>query len=119
MRSEEILLKDQGDKSMGQRGRNVMKVGREAPRYLLRLPQELRNELQREAGLNGRSVNSEILSRLQLSLSQQARLMKKGYRIEDPARSEYAAMNDTERTLLGVIKKLSPEKQLALISLFK
>lgn len=96
-----------------------VKVGRDASRYLLRMPEELLHELRREADLNGRSVNSEILTRLQLTLAQQAKLLQTGHRIEDPAAAEYRAMSDMERALLNIAKKLSPEKQLALISLFK
>jgi hypothetical protein len=104
---------------VGTAGKKLTKVGREAPGYLLRLPQELKEELQKEANLNGRSMNSEILSRLQMSMEQQARLLKQGYRVEDAARSELAALSDLERAFLAVARGLSPEKQLALISLFK
>lgn len=104
---------------MGTVVKKLTKVGREAPGYLLRLPQELKEELQKAANSNGRSINSEILTRLQLSLDQQARLLKQGHRIEDAARTELAALTDLERAFLAVARGLPPEKQLALLSLFK
>ncbi len=95
------------------------RVGREAPKYLLRLPEEMRATLQREASLNGRSVNTEILGRLQHTLDQQHQVRSRGYRAADPAEDEFALRNDLERAMLGVFRKLQPEKQLALLSLFK
>lgn len=94
------------------------RVGREAPKYLLRLPLELRDRLQREANLNNRSVNTEILYRIQTSLDQQERILKKQLKAAEPG-TPYTIATDTERTILAIFRKLPPEKQLALISLFK
>jgi hypothetical protein len=110
-----------GEEAVNAKSRNVkpLRVGREAARYLLRLPEELMRDLRIDATLNGRSLNSEILTRLQLSLEQQARLMKESPRLEEPARAEYRGMSDTERQLFDIVRHLSAERQLALISLFK
>ena len=83
------------------------------------MPESMLRQLRIDAELNGRSVNSEILTRLHLSLAQQERLMHESPRVEDPNRAAYRAMSDTERALLKILRSLSAEKQLALISLFK
>ena len=54
------------------------RVGREAPKSLLRLPQDLRDYLSKEANLNGRSVNSEIINRLELSRQRQNGARQRG-----------------------------------------
>lgn len=96
-------------------------VGREAPRYLLRLPIEVREALQKQANMNGRSVNSEIVHRLITSLDRQTEVEQKGYMAaeESPALAKHAAQTDSERMMLAMFKRWPPEKQLALLSLFK
>ena len=92
------------------------KVGREAPKYLLRIPAELRAPLDKEASLNGRSLNSEILHRLTISLGPQGNVPK-NYRASEPRREE--PLNDAERKMLALFRRWPAEKQLALLSLFK
>ncbi|MFD0981616.1 Arc family DNA-binding protein [Tropicimonas aquimaris] len=41
------------------------KMGRGAPQFALRLPEELREKIKAAAERNGRSMNSEILERLE------------------------------------------------------
>lgn len=92
-----------------------LKVGRDSPGYLLRLPSELREEIKREADISSRSMNSVILSRLLGSYGKE----KKAHKVEEPARSMYYALSETEQTLFALLKKLPIERQLALITLLK
>jgi Arc-like DNA binding domain len=96
-----------------------LRMGREAPKYLLRLPQEIRDHLQKEANLNGRSVNSEIVQRLQASIDYQFSARSKAHKAAESGQVEYTAQNDTERAFFAMFRRMSPEKQLALLSLFK
>lgn len=84
----------------------------------LRMQAGLKEALDREAKINCRSLNSEIVDRLKNSLEGYAR---PGYKVAEGARPEYHGqpLTDIERALLSVFRKLPPEKQLALLSLFK
>lgn len=88
----------------------------------LRMQPELKETLDREAKINGRSLNAEIVARLQLSLDNQV-TAKNGYTTDQHAASNYTAevapeITYIERRLLDVFRRLPPEKQLALLSLF-
>lgn len=91
------------------------RVGRDSPAYLLRLPAQLREELRREAEITDRSMNTVILRRIQGSYKTE----KLTTYAKEPAVSDYYSLNETERTLFALLKKLSAERQLALISLLK
>lgn len=89
---------------------------REINPFGLRLPPEVKRSLEREAKSNHRSLNAEIVSRLQANLNGTA----------PPANTAahnvagYGAnLTELDRAMLGVFKQLSPERQLALLSLFK
>lgn len=100
---------------MPKESRSSARVGREAKKSLLRLPDELYDYLRREASLNGRSFNSEVIVRLERSrLKGKAR----GMAAEEPP-AEYAALTDMQRAMLAVFNSMKPEKQLALLSLFQ
>lgn len=92
-----------------------LKVGRDAPGYLLRMPPEMRDELKREALIKDRSMNTVILRRLQESFGHE----KKGHRVEQPDRTDYYTMSEMERTLFALLKRLPMEKQVALMTLLK
>jgi hypothetical protein len=100
---------------------------------LLRLPADLKAMLMREAAANGRRITAEVNIRLKESLertgvqpSSVPGWIPKNYRerskatvahTEEPgAESE---LTDMDRAVLAVFRRLSPEKQLALLSLFK
>lgn len=94
------------------------RVGRAAPRYVLRLPDALRDFIQREANVNGRSVNSEIIHRLEES-RHPVSLPGGRYAAHEPTARAEPQLIDAERAMLAVFRRFSPEKQLALLSLFK
>ncbi len=89
-------------------------MNREPNPFVLRLPPALKEALQAKAKENGRSLNAEILHRLQRSLEPRRR----GYRVEEPT-PDYVIEGETERAMLAVFRRLAAEKQLALLSLFK
>lgn len=88
---------------------------------MLRLPSELKAELMRAAAINGRKVTTEVIDRLQKS-----RLVDAGYTAttgnppaltndKGPARP-YSGL---DQAMLEVFQRLTPEKQLALLSLLR
>jgi hypothetical protein len=85
---------------------------------LVRLPTELKNALQREAFIHGRRITAEINMRLANSLKANsypdAVAAPKIVSEAAPARP-----SDIEKELLAAFRKLSPQKQLALLSLLK
>lgn len=87
---------------------------REIAPFGLRLQLGLRRKIEREAKINGRSLNSEIVDRLQRSMAASAmphmQQISPSYSVE---------LSDVERSLITVLKRLTPEKQLALLSLLK
>ncbi len=90
---------------------------RDLPPTAVRLPPEVRHALAREAAINGRTLHGEIVQRLRNSLAHEGGAGKHGVAEGRPAYG--AELSDSERALLTVFKKMSPEKQLALLSLFK
>lgn len=94
-----------------------MKVRDIAP-FGVRMPSELKEMLEREARINNRSLNSEIIDRLKKGLEQQAG--NANYVASTSANADYAtALSDSERQFLGIFRRLPVEKQLALLSLFR
>ena len=83
----------------------------------LRMQDDLKDALIREAKFNGRSLNAEIVDRLRKSIEPPIRT-EVGHKIEQEISSYTPDITDIERKLLTVFRRLSPEKQLALLSLF-
>lgn len=123
---------------------SLMELGkfktREVPQTILRLHPDLRDELIRVAAANGRSLTKEISARLQVSLTltpaslptRLAQAVDLGRRLPAsytaanasatyPAneQSPADALTDIDRAMLAVFRALPPEKQLALLSLFR
>lgn len=82
----------------------------------LRMQAELKERLDREAKINGRSLNMEIVERLKASLDSPR--AESGHKIEQQNGSYTPDITDIERKLLTVFRRMPPEKQLALLSLF-
>lgn len=93
-----------------------MKVRDIAP-FGVRMPADLKGTLEREAKINNRSLNSEIVERLQRSLGRPASGTLYAAATAAP---DYANnLSDSERQFLGVFRRLPVEKQLALLALFR
>lgn len=94
----------------------IVKV-RDIPPVGIRMPKDLREQLEREARANGRSLNMEIVGRLRRSLEASGEATQ--YTARDAGNGAYQAdITDIERQLLAVFRRMPPEKQLALLSLF-
>lgn len=91
------------------RGRDVAPTG-------VRLPPDLRDQLVREAAINGRSLSAEIIFRLKSSVP-----------LDGPATRTAAdrdghygpTLDDSQRQLVTLFSALPPEKQLALLTLLR
>lgn len=86
----------------------------------VRMPSELKERIDREARINGRSLNTEIVTRLKGSLEASV-LQSPGnaYTAKQQAGVYELGVNDIERQLLSIFRRLPVDKQLALLSLFK
>jgi hypothetical protein len=91
---------------------------RDLPPTAVRLPPEVRHALAREAAINGRTLHGEIVQRLRNSLPHEA-AGNKSHAINEGRPAYVPEVTDSERALLTIFRKMSPEKQLALLSLFK
>lgn len=90
---------------------------RDLPPTAVRLSPELRHQLAREANINGRSLHAEIVHRLRQSVEPGGGAA--AAHMAGESRAAYGEHSDSERALLTLFKRLSPEKQLALLSLLK
>lgn len=97
---------------------------------LLRLPQELKTALQRAATIEGRTLTAEANLRLQKSFDGPERYIQtnlgSAHLLKDALRDNSAQntwptsdLSDTDRAMLSIFRRMPPEKQLALLSLFK
>lgn len=93
---------------------------REINPFGLRMPPELRESLKREARLNGRSLNAEIVARLRTIAEDPDDRPRRGSGIRATQDSRGSrGLTDAERALLVVFRKLPPPKQLALLTLLE
>lgn len=90
---------------------------RETPQFGLRMPADLREQIEKEAGINGRSINAEIIARLRASLGTENPVLPASPVAMEPA-SEWG-MSDSERAMLALFRRWSAEKQLSFLVLFK
>ena len=97
-----------------------MKVRDIAP-FGVRMPSDLKAMLEREAKINNRSLNSEIIDRLKKSLERQPAAAGNTSHMASASatNTDYAnTLSDSERQFLGIFRRMPVEKQLALLSLF-
>lgn len=89
---------------------------REIAPFGVRMPPELKARLLAEAMRNGRSMNTEVIARLAASLGDHEPRV-----IMDPASAGYLenSLSPADRDMLVIFRRLPPEKQLALLSLFR
>ena len=94
-----------------------MKV-RDIPPFGLRMQPEMKAKLEREKLLSGRrSLNDEIVARLQESLEGNGAVKNGHYTLHDNGGK--IELTEADRMMLHLFKKLPAEKQLALLSLFR
>ena len=97
---------------------------RDIPPTTLRLDPELRDELLRQATINGRSLTKEIEQRLRDSFAAALREYSPGkarvLMTEEPsATAQRKAMPEAHRQLLALFEALTPDRQLALLTLLR
>lgn len=83
----------------------------------VRMPADLKDRLDREAKISGRSLNTEIVMRLKSSLEPAGGDQK--FQMNSPTAQYAPELSDIERQLLSLFRRMPVEKQLALLSLFK
>lgn len=102
-------------------------TSKRAPRFLLLMPDDVRTAIERSAFTHGRTVTKEINLRLEQSLGKPSTpgIAPVHHKVEQaPApysndKSPAHALSDIDRAILAVVRAMPPEKQLALLSLFK
>lgn len=89
---------------------------REIAPFGVRMSPELKARLEAAAKINGRSLNAEVVARLQESLDQKGeqRIASTG----EPS-AAYRPMSDGEQKMLALYRRWSPEQQLSFLVLFK
>ena len=109
-------------KPEGDRASNISPTG-------VRLPPDLRNMLQREAVINGRSLSHELTVRLRASFEPgefaarmshvRALEVRSAHYVGEsgPLGTPAAPLGDSQRLLLSYFNGLTPDKQLALLTL--
>lgn len=100
----------------GERVRDISPTG-------IRLPPDLRDYLVRLATINGRSLGQEITARLTESRNAEVHGRARGgaHRAEEPPPrgTVRADLSDLHRQLLSSFDTLTPDRQLALLTLLK
>lgn len=86
---------------------------REIAPFGVRMPPELKSRLEAAAKQSGRSLNAEVVARLEQSMADPPRLTA-----EQP-QAEYRVHNGPERDMLALFRRWSTEKQLSFLVLFK
>lgn len=75
-------------------------MARDDPKFIVRLPDGMRDRIAEAARANGRSMNAEIVHRLEQSFEQRF--------INDTMALEIAVLSDTVQRLNGVLRMLDP-----------
>ncbi len=91
---------------------------RDLPPTAIRLNPELRAALLREAAISGRSMHAEIVWRLKNSI-EGPHQQDAGDQGTNEPRPGYVDLTDVDKTMLTIFRKMTVEKQLALLSLFR
>lgn len=97
------------------------------PRFLLAMPDDLRTLIEREAEVNNRPVTAEINMRLRASFRHGTLGVEEGKVVYAPppssqgfaAQAGSGGLSEVDAAMLAVFRGLPPEKQLALLSLFR
>lgn len=98
----------------GERVRDIAPTG-------VRLEPGLRDALSREATINGRSLNAEILVRLRESLQPGTRASSAPASTQEPAAvyTLSTGLSDSQRQLVTLFDAMAPDRQLALLTLLR
>ena len=87
---------------------------------MLRLPSELKAELMRAAAINGRKVTTEVIDRLQKSRLTPVYSVENCPTLVHPnEKGPVVPLSGFDQAILESFRRLTPEKQLALLSLLR
>lgn len=89
---------------------------REIAPFGVRMSPELKARLEAAAKINGRSLNAEVVARLQESLELKGEQRVIGTGEPVPA---YRSISDAEQKMLALYRRWSPEQQLSFLVLFR
>ena len=84
--------------------------------FPLRMTSDLRDRIEREAKINGRSINSEINARISASLDGASCATPNHIAGEE---TPIYGISDNEKAMLTLFRRWAPDRQLAFLVLFK
>ena len=87
--------------------------------FALRMPPKLREQLERAAVQNKRSLNQEVMERLEASIANTPPSAPRASVYNAEMATGTYRLSELETVLLDLFKHMQVEKQLALLSLFK
>jgi len=89
-----------------------------APKFVLRFPQGMREEIREIATRNHRSMTAEIIARLEKTLTGDRGVSANGHSVRESMADPYLnALDDIEQQLVTIYRQLPESKRLALIAL--
>lgn len=91
----------------------------ETYQYPLRIPTELRDWIENESKMNGRSINSEIVARLYASFGDKEKGKPVSPVVAKEPQGPYDFLSGNERQMLALFRRWPAEKQLSFLVLFK
>lgn len=101
--------------------KDIRKTGEIAP-LGIRMQPALKDALAAAARKNGRSLNAEVVLRLEQSFQEPTAMVAYAHGASEPE-APYAVrrgiLTQSQEMILDIFDRLPPDKQLALISLFK
>ncbi len=90
----------------------TVQTGRESDKFMLRFPDGMRDRIRTEAEANGRSMNAEIIHRLEITLEMDDYVPKLNAQTETPAEADRRTMieliinqNDQIKDLQQTLKR--------------
>lgn len=90
-----------------------------APKFVLRFPQGMREEIREIAANNHRSMTAEIIARLEKTLLSDGLLSEQSNTVQEPLSEAYIKeLSSVEQQLVAIFRQLPESKRRALIELF-
>ena len=91
-----------------------------APKFVLRFPQGMREEIREIAANNHRSMTAEIITRLEKTLLSDGLLSAQPHSVQEPLTEAYVKeLSSVEQQLISIFRQLSENKRRALLELFR
>ncbi|MFG1184329.1 Arc family DNA-binding protein [Xanthobacter aminoxidans] len=81
---------------------------RDFDKFMLRMPEGMRDRITREAKANGRSMNAELIARIEKTLEDDSALVKLTDRVQELEADFEKRLQDIELKLYDVIEHVMP-----------